>query len=74
MNDWLKTIRENSGYNQEKCAEELGITQQMLSAIEIETRRPSVALAKKIADCLNFEKYGYDWTKFYDDAPPKRTT
>ena len=60
-NNWLKEIRENRGLSQKKCSNELGISQQMLSAIETNRRRPSVDLAQKISEFLDF-----DWKLFYE--------
>ena len=64
---WLRTIRKSKGLSQKDCADGLGITQQMFSAIEKGKRRPSVDLAKKISEFFDFEKYGISWAKFYED-------
>ena len=65
LRNWLKELRDNKGLSQEKCAEMVGITQQMLSFIETGSRRPSVETAKALAEVLDF-----DWQLFY----PKRDT
>lgn len=48
--------------SQEDLAEEVGLTQVMVSYIENGTRRPSVETAKRIAKVLNI-----DWTEFFND-------
>lgn len=58
---WLVERREEKGYSQTSIAKELNITQQAYNYIENNQRNPSVELAKKIADILNFS-----WTKFYE--------
>lgn len=58
---WLVERREEKGYSQSSLAKELKITSQAYKYIENNQRNPSVELAKKIADILNFS-----WTKFYE--------
>ncbi len=58
---WLAERREEKGYSQSSLARELNITSQAYCYIENNQRNPSVELAKKIADILNFS-----WTKFYE--------
>ncbi len=58
---WLVERREEKGYSQSSLAKELKITSQAYNYIENNQRNPSVELAKKIADILNFS-----WTKFYE--------
>lgn len=60
MRKWLIDLRK--GYSQAQIAEAVGISQQMYSAIELGERRPSVEVAKKIADV-----FGFDWTRFFED-------
>ncbi len=62
MKDELRHIREMTGMSQEDLAEEVGLTQVMVSYIENGTRRPSVETAKRIAKVLNI-----DWTEFFND-------
>ncbi len=50
--------------SQAELAEEVGLTQVMVSYIESGTRQPSVETAKRIAKVLNF-----DWTEFFNDDP-----
>ena len=52
--------------SQEDLAEEVGLTQVMVSYIENGTRRPSVETAKRIAKVLNI-----DWTEFFNDEGDK---
>lgn len=58
---WLVERREEKGYSQSSLAKELKITSQAYNYIENNQRNPSVDLAKKIADVLNFS-----WTKFFE--------
>ena len=67
MRDELKHIREMAGMSQETLAEEVGLTQVMVSYIESGTRRPSVETAKRIAKVLNI-----DWTEFFNDDPEEK--
>ena len=67
MRDELKHIREMAGMSQETLAEEVGLTQVMVSYIESGTRRPSVLTAKRIAKVLNI-----DWTEFFNDDPEEK--
>lgn len=64
MRQWLKEIRQRSGYSTYRAAELAGISQSYYSSIETGVRgNPlNVEVAKKIAEAL-----GFDWTKFYDD-------
>ena len=62
MLDWLHEIRGNrSTYD---VAEAIGIAQSTYFSIEHGVRRPSVPMAKRIAAALGFE-----WTRFFEDAP-----
>jgi len=61
----LAAIRDERKITQQELADTIGITRQMISAIE-NGGRPSVDTAKKIAGVL-----GIEWTGFFDDdAPP----
>ena len=62
MREWLKKLRENADLSQSALAHTAGISQNYYCYIEIGERRPSVQVAKKIAEALNF-----DWTLFFPD-------
>jgi transcriptional regulator with XRE-family HTH domain len=68
MRDWLKEIRENLNTSQLKIAHNIGISQNYYSDIENGNRRPSPEVAQRIAAEMHFDKYGIDWTKFYENA------
>jgi transcriptional regulator with XRE-family HTH domain len=67
VKDWLKEIRLREGLKQKNLARELGITPAFYCFIEKGIRNVSVNLAKSIAAALHFERYGIDWTRFYED-------
>lgn len=56
----VKKAREAKGIGQNALANETGVTQQYIWLIENGQRRPSVEVAKKIAEVLDF-----DWTEFF---------
>ena len=58
---WLVALRGDK--SQYKIASEIGIPQTTYASIEIGARKPSVTMAKKIA-----EKMGFDWTKFFEES------
>ena len=60
----LSIIREKNKCTQLDLAKSVGITRQMISAIE-NGASPSVETAKKIAGAL-----GFDWTLFFEDEKP----
>ena len=59
--NWLKKIRKDAGFTQIKLADKVGITRQMISAIE-KGAGPHPNTAKKIAAVLGFE-----WTRFFEE-------
>lgn len=61
MRKWLKDKRKANAMSQKEIAKIVGIEQQSYSLLEGGLRNPSVAIAKKIADILDF-----DWTLFYE--------
>ncbi len=61
MRDWLRNKRLEKQLTQAQLAEIVGADATMISKIEVGDRRPSVELAKKIAEAL-----GFDWTRFYE--------
>jgi len=68
----LLLMREKANLTQQALAERVGVTRQMISAIE-NGASPSVGTAKKIAKALDF-----NWTRFYEDEdqaqPPVQAT
>lgn len=58
--EWLIQMREAKGLTRTDIIKKIGITQQAYNYIENNNRNPSVELAQKIADVLDF-----DWTMFY---------
>lgn len=59
---WLKQQRIIHNITQEKVAEKVEITLRYYQYIESGTYEPSVKVARKIAEVLDF-----DWRKFYDE-------
>ena len=72
MRDWLKRIRIQEGFTQEKIADILCISRAHYTRIEIGQRNPSIKIAKQISKLLNFNKHGISWTVFYDFKNEKR--
>ena len=58
----LMAIRKGLKMSQAAVSAQVGISQQYYNYIESGKRRPSVAVAKKIADVL-----GFPWTRFFED-------
>ena len=58
----LKTAREEKGMTQLDLAIKARLSRQAVSQFENGTIKPSVKVAKVIAEIL-----GFDWTKFYED-------
>lgn len=58
----LRAIRQEKKLTAATVSAHAGITQQHYNFIENGKRRPSVEVAKKIADVL-----GFPWTRFYED-------
>ena len=61
MRDWLRNKRLEKQLTQAQLAKIVGADATMISKTEVGERRPSVELAKKIAEAL-----GFDWTRFYE--------
>ena len=59
---WLKAIRKQKGFTQEKLSQQVKITQPSYCNIETGKRRPSPEVAQKIASILNFK-----WTRFFEE-------
>ena len=58
----LKEIRKKANMTSKETAQKSGISYQHYNFIENGVRRPSVKVAKRIAEVLGFE-----WTRFYED-------
>lgn len=65
--DWLIQIRKAKGFTRADVVKSTKITQQMYYYIENNQRNPSVELAQKIAEVLDF-----DWTMFYPSKKKKK--
>ncbi|MHC1772982.1 MAG: helix-turn-helix transcriptional regulator [Flexilinea sp.] len=62
MNIDLKEQRNQKKLTQSELAQKIGTTRPTITRYETGVRRPSVTVAKKIADVL-----GFDWTLFFED-------
>ena len=62
MRDWLVEIRKTAKATQQEVADLTGTSQSAYASIEVGSRNPSVAMAKRIAEVLGFE-----WTRFYEN-------
>jgi transcriptional regulator with XRE-family HTH domain len=49
INDRIKALRKNKGLSQAKLAEKIGMSQRMLSAIEVGDNKPTIDVLAKIA-------------------------
>ena len=58
--NWIRQIRLAKGLEQSDVSSKINVTQACYSFIESGNRNPSVKLAQKIADVLDF-----DWTLFF---------
>jgi len=58
--EWLKEIRKNKNFKQYQIASKVGIDRVYWSFIENGVKHPSIRLAIKIANLLDF-----DWKRFY---------
>lgn len=58
----LREIRHEHKLTEAVVSSRVGISQQYYNLIENGKRRPSVEVAKKIAEVL-----GFPWTRFYDE-------
>lgn len=66
MCDWLVSARKERELTQEALASQVGVTRQMIAAIERGVATPSVKVAKAIAIAL-----ALDWTAFYSTLSEK---
>lgn len=67
MRVWLKEKREQKGLTQEQAAELCGISRSYYTHIENQVKTPTVRVAKKIANVLEF-----DWACFFQEEGPSR--
>jgi DNA-binding XRE family transcriptional regulator len=65
LRNWLKNIRYELELTHAAIAKEVGVSRQYIGMIETGVATPHPDTAKLISKALNFEKYGFDWTKFY---------
>ena len=71
--EWLIKIYKAEGYKDEtEASDVVGITQQYFNLIVNKKRNPSVPTAKKMAKLLNFNKYGIDLMKFYEEEEKEK--
>ncbi|MGI6326691.1 MAG: helix-turn-helix transcriptional regulator [Saccharofermentanales bacterium] len=64
MRVWLIERRKKQQMTQLAVARKIGITRAYYAQLELASRSPSIKVAKKLADVLDFE-----WTVFYNDDP-----
>ena len=62
MRFWLRDFRQKKSYTMSDVADKCFISKSYYQKIEYGCRNVSVAVAKKIADLLEF-----DWKLFYED-------
>ncbi|WP_332649749.1 helix-turn-helix transcriptional regulator [Lysinibacillus sp. 54212] len=62
MRNWLKEIRSNRVKTQSEVADAAEISRSYYTKIELGLKTPTVEVAKKIANALDF-----DWTIFFED-------
>ena len=58
----LKLMREEANISQTKLAKKCGVVRQTIGEIESGRNKPSVKLAKKLGEILNF-----NWWEFFDE-------
>lgn len=58
----LRELRSNAAMTQKELAQRCGVVRQTISNIELGVTKPSVDLAKKIADV-----FGVDWPILFDE-------
>lgn len=60
-NEWLERIRKDKNMTHDQVATRAGISRHYYTMIANGNRRPSVKVAKRIANVL-----GFDWTRFFE--------
>lgn len=68
MREWLRSKRTKANFSQSKLSRIVKISQNHYSNIESGNRTPSVSIAKRIAEILDF-----DWTLFYEDSGQEKS-
>lgn len=68
MREWLRSKRTKANFSQSKLSRIVKISQNHYSNIESGNRTPSVSIAKRIAEILDF-----DWTLFYEDSEQEKS-
>lgn len=63
MRKWFIDLRKQANLTQQKLADEIGVTRQLISAIENGDCEPSVTTAKSLGKLLNFP-----WTQFFESS------
>lgn len=63
MRDWFIELRKKSNLTQQNIADQIGVTRQMISAIENGDAEPSVSTAKLLGELLNVP-----WTRFFETS------
>lgn len=62
----IKELRITNGLTQQQVSERVKIAQPTYANIENGERKPSVAVAKRIAEVL-----GFDWTLLFEEKPER---
>lgn len=57
----LRAVRLKKGLTLKQLADKVNVSESYCSFIETGTRKPSVAVAKKLGEAL-----GFDWTRFFE--------
>ena len=63
MREWLINLRKSKKMTQSGIADQVGISRAYYTQLELSQRSPSIRVAKRLADALEF-----DWTIFFDDV------
>lgn len=66
MREWLLAIRKKENISQKEIADQCNISSGYYYMIENGTRKPSVKLAKLIANNMHFNLYSKNWTNFFE--------
>ena len=66
VRSWLVELRTSKGLTQQDVSDKVGITRQMISAIENGDADPSVKAAQSLGEAL-----GVPWTRFFEQPDEK---